>query len=231
MFGFENPLGEKIERFINHEGETIANPIIGVIKDFHFESLHKNIEPLILYLGNSSGSISFRTTGKDLNSTIDKLRNQWKAYVPNQPFTYSFLDERFNSMYRAEQQTGNIFSVFASLAIFIGCLGLFSLAAFTAEQKTKEIGIRKVLGSSVFGIVYMLSQEFIKLIIISFIIASPIAYYFMNQWLVDFAYRTNLNALLFLYAGLVALVITILTVSYQAIKAATANPVDSLRNE
>jgi putative ABC transport system permease protein len=134
-------------------------------------------------------------------------------------------------MYASEQQTGNIFTLFASLAIFIGCLGLFSLAAFTAEQKTKEIGIRKVLGSSVFGIVYMLSGEFLKLILVSFIIAVPISYYFMNQWLMDFVYRTKMSVSVFLTAGFIALLITIITVSYQAFKAATANPVDAIRNE
>ncbi|MCB9219972.1 MAG: ABC transporter permease [Ignavibacteriales bacterium] len=231
LFNLENLLGTRIKRFINNDGEFRTDEVIGVMKDFHFESFRTNIEPLILYIGDSHGSISFRTTGENIPVVINKLRDLWKKFVPTQPFTYSFLDERFNDMYQTEQQTSKIFTVFASLAIFIGCLGLFSLAAFTAEQKTKEIGIRKVLGSSIFGIVYMLSSEFIKLILISFIIAAPIAYYFMNQWLMDFAYRTNLSASLFISAGLVAMMITVITVSYQAIKAATANPVDSLRNE
>ncbi len=231
LYGLEDPIGKRLSKFINNQGDFKTYNIIGVIKDFHFESFRTNIEPLMLYLGNNEGLISFRTTGKNIAQVIDKLRILWKKFVPNQPFAYSFLDERFNLMYSAEQKTKDIFSVFASLAIFIGCLGLFSLAAFTAEQKTKEIGIRKVLGSSIMGIVYMLSAEFLKLILISFIFSIPISYYIMDQWLMDFAYRTNIRAYIFISAGLVALFVTILTVSYQAIKAALANPVDSLRNE
>ncbi len=231
LYGFENPIGERLSTFINTQGDIRTYNIIGVMKDFHFESFRTNIEPLMLYIGNSRGSISFRTTGENISMVIDKLRNQWKQFVPGQPFAYSFLDERFDSMYAAEQKTGEIFSVFAGLAIFIGCLGLFSLAAFTAEQKTKEIGIRKVLGSSVFGIVYLLTSEFLKLILISFVIAVPIAYYFMNEWIMDFAYRTSLGVGVFLTAGLAAFSITIITVSFQAVKAALLNPVDSLRNE
>lgn len=231
LYGFENPIGMRLSRFINNQGDTKTYNIVGVIKDFHFETFRTNIEPLIMYLGNNEGLISFRTTGEDVSQVIEELRLLWEKFVPNQPFAYSFLDERFNLMYSAEQKTEDIFSVFASLAIFLGCLGLFSLTAFTAEQKTKEIGIRKVLGSSIFGIVYLLSGEFLKLILVSYIIAVPISYYFMNKWLMDFAYRTNISAYILISAGLFALTLTIITVSYQAIKAAMANPVDSLRSE
>jgi len=231
LYGLVDPIGKRLSRFINQQGDFKTYNIIGVIKDFHFETFRTNIEPVMMYIGNNKGLISFRTTGENLPQLIDQLGILWKKFVPNQPFAYSFLDERFNLMYSAEQKTKDIFSVFASLTIFIGCLGLFSLAAFTAEQKTKEIGIRKVMGSSIFGIVYLLSGEFLKLVLISFIIAAPISYYFMEKWLTDFAYRTNISAYIFISAGFFVLLITILTVSYQAIKAALANPVDSLRNE
>jgi len=231
LYGLENPLGARLSKFTSNQGDFKTFNVIGVIKDFHFETFKNNIEPLMLYIGNNHGLISFRTTGENISLIIDKLKSHWKKFLPNQPFAYSFLDERFTAMYSKEQKTSEIFSVFAGLAIFIGCLGLFGLAAFTAEQKTKEIGIRKVLGSSILGIVYMLSSEFLKLIVISFIISIPIAYYFMNEWLTDFAYRTDLNVYVFLTAGIVALLVTILTVCYQAFRAAIANPVESLRNE
>jgi len=231
LFGYENPIGERLSRFISNQGDIKTYTIIGVMKDFHFESLRNNIEPLMFYLGNNTGSISFRTTGKNIAVLINDLKTKWEKFVPNQPFNYSFLDEKFNQMYSSEQKTSDIFGVFSGLAIFISCLGLFSLSAFSAEQKTKEIGIRKVLGSTVFSIVYLLASEFLKLILIAFAVAASIAYYFMNNWLLDFAYRTSLSVWVFITAGFIAFFIAMLTVSYQAVKAAMANPVESLRDE
>jgi putative ABC transport system permease protein len=163
--------------------------------------------------------------------TIVHVETLWKKMAPEYPFTYSFLDDRLNSLYRGEQLMSTLFRWFSGLTIFIACIGLLGMASFTAEQRTKEIGIRKVLGASVPGIVGMLIREFSKWVIISNVIAWPVAYYFMNQWLQNFAYRTDLGVWTFVLSGLAALGVALLTVSYQSIKAAAANPVDSLRYE
>jgi putative ABC transport system permease protein len=162
---------------------------------------------------------------------VSRIENKWKSLAVGQPFNYQFMDESFDEMYRAEQRVGNIFISFAILAIFIACLGLFGLAAFTAEQRNKEIGIRKVLGASVGNIVAMLSQDFIKLVIIAAVIAFPLAWWGMSKWLEEFAYRTKIEWWMFALAGVGALTIALLTVSFQAIRAAVANPVESLKNE
>lgn len=231
VFGLENPVGEVFCRYYNPQGDFNNYNVIGVVEDFHFESLRNNISPLAIFIGESNGTISFRVNTADVSMVIDKLKETWNELAPGQPFNYSFLDERFNSMYKGEQRISEIFGTFAALAIFIGCLGLFSLSAFTAEQKTKEIGIRKVLGSSLTSIVLMLSKEFVKLVLIAFIIASPIAFYFMDKWLADFEYRTDLSIWVFVSAGLISLIIAIITVSYHALRAASANPINSLKYE
>ena len=159
------------------------------------------------------------------------LKNRWTEFGAEEPLAYSFLDERYNNTYKAEQKIGMILGIFAGLTIFVACLGLFGLARFTAEQRTKEIGIRKVLGSSVTGIVNLLSLDFLKLVFVAVIIASPIAWFIMNKWLQDFAYRINISWWIFFVAAFLAVLVTILTISYQAIKAAIANPVKSLRTE
>lgn len=231
LFNLENPIGTKITRPISLQGDVMVYEIIGVVEDFHYQSLRNNIGPLAMFSGDNNGIIAFRTNTADVSSVITKLKETWNEMAPGQPFNYSFLDERFNNMYNAEQRISEIFGTFAIFAIFIGCLGLFSLSAFTAEQKTKEIGIRKILGSSIMSIVYMLSREFIKLVGIAIVIASPIAYYFMTNWLNDFEYRTDISVTIFIVAGLISIAIAVLTVSYHALKAASANPVESLRNE
>ncbi len=231
LFGLDNPIGKIISRPYNNEGDFTNHTIIGVVKDFHFQSLRNSIAPLAIFFGNNNSIISFRTNTADIGSVIKKLKATWNEMAPGHPFSYSFLDERFENMYRAEQRIGEIFGTFAFLAIFIGCLGLFSLSAFTTEQKTKEIGIRKVLGSSSRLIVTMLSKEFVKLVVIAFIIASPIAYYLMNKWLMEFEYKTDLSLWIFLSAGFISLAIAVTTVSYHALKAAYSNPIESLRNE
>lgn len=162
---------------------------------------------------------------------ISQIENKWKAIAPGMPFSYRFLDESFNEMYNAEQRVGKIALIFSVLAIFIACLGLFGLATFIAEQRTKEIGIRKVLGASVHGIVQMLSKHFIILVGIAFIFAAPVAWYFMHQWLQDFAYRIEISWWVFAIAGFAALFIALITVSFQAIRAALMNPLKSLRTE
>ncbi|MBK8424548.1 MAG: hypothetical protein IPL27_00640 [Lewinellaceae bacterium] len=205
--------------------------IIGVIKDFHFESLHNSIGGLCLQLGQQQGPLSLRIKGADAAPVIADLEQQWKRFSPAQEPRYRFMDETLNRMYGAEQRIGKIALLFALLAAFVSCLGLFGLAAFTTEQRTKEIGVRKVLGASVVGITRLLAGDFLKLVLISFVLAAPVAFYFMQGWLADFAYRIDMHWWIFAAAGLVALAVAFLTVSVQSIKAALANPVDSLRNE
>ncbi len=205
--------------------------IIGIVEDFHYESLRQNINPLVFHIGDNNGYVSLKIESSETEATIQYLQGVWDKLAPGQPFAYSFLDERFDRIYANEQKVGQIFGVFASLAIFIACLGLFGLASFTAEQKRKEIGIRKVLGASVAHIVNKLSFNFIKLVAIAFVIATPISYYAMQAWLDDFVYRTSIQPWIFLAAGMAACVIAWLTMSIQSWKAARANPVTSLRNE
>jgi len=173
----------------------------------------------------------FRLEAGNVKETIAKIEDKWKGMTSNQPFDYQFMDEAFDSIYRSEQRVGKIFITFAILAIFIACLGLFGLATFSAEQRTKEIGIRKVLGASVLQITTLLSKDFLKLVLIAFVIASPIAYYFMDKWLADFAYRITISWWIFALAGVSAISIALFTVSWQSIKAALTNPVKSLRSE
>lgn len=230
-FEWDTPLENSIGLFINGQGDTKSYNVIGVVKDFNFQTMHQEVGPLVMVIGNSKGYISFRLSSDNLNNVINDLENKWKEFLPTQPFAHSFLDERFNKMYKAEQKLGEIFGVFAGLAIFIGCLGLFGLSAFTAQRRTKEIGIRKVMGASVSGIVTLMGSEFVKLILISFLIASPIAYYLMKLWLEDFAYRVDLGAYVFLLSGTLSFMIAILTVSYHSLKSALTNPIDSIRYE
>jgi len=230
-FGWDDPLGKRVQKFATVGGRPKVYSIIGVMEDFHFESLHDSITPLILYLGRSTGLMSFRIKTEDISGTIALLRKKWNEFLPGEPFAYSFLDERFFNIYMAEQKIGKIFGVFSGLAIFISCLGLFGLAAFMAEKRTKEIGIRKVLGASVPNIIRLMVKEFVILVGIANLIAWPIAYFIMRSWLQDFAYRISLGIHLFVLAGLVALLIALTTVVYQAVKAAIANPVNSLRYE
>jgi len=225
-FGFENPIGMKMSIWGN-EGE-----IIGVIKDFHSVSMHLNIEPVAFIVYPDWFSMfSIRISSEDIPETIAFLEDTWKKFSPEYPFEYSFLDEEVDRMYRTEQRLGRSFSYFTIIAIFIASLGLFGLVSFSAERRTKEIGIRKVLGAQISNITWLLSKEFLFLVCIANIIAWPIAYYFMNKWLQNFAYRINIGLGIFLASGMIALVIALLTVSFQSIKAATANPVDSLRYE
>ncbi len=208
--------------------------VIGVMKDFHMKSLHQKIEPLAVHLAFSPDPyINFvvRLSPQDLPAKLAFVEEKWRAVYPLHPFEYSFLDDDFDNLYRAEQVRGKIFSAFAGLAIFIACLGLFGLAAFSAEQRTKEIGIRKILGAAEGQIVFLLSKEFVVLVMLANLVAWPIAYWAMHNWLQEFAYRTSLRWDVFIMGGIAALLISLVTVSFQAVKAALANPVEALRYE
>jgi putative ABC transport system permease protein len=215
----------------NNEGTKTTYHVIGVVKDFHFKSLHERITPLMMTLGHNGGAILAKVKTRDLPALITSVEKQWKTLVADEPLEYSFLEENFNATYRAEQKTGQILSLFAGLTIFVACLGLFGLATFTAEQRTKEIGVRKVLGASVTSVVALLSKDFLKLVAIAIVIASPLAWYAMHFWLQDFAYKIDISWWVFALAGLLAVGIALLTVSFQSVKAAVANPVKSLRSE
>ncbi len=211
--------------------ELIDFHIIGIVKNFNFSSLRDVVTPLALFLGKDNGNISVRISSGDISNAVAQIKNKWKAIAPSQPFDYSFMDDDFNKLYTTEQRTGNIFITFAVLAILIACLGLFGLVTYAAEQRIREIGIRKVLGASVSNIAGMLSTDFLQLVIISAAIAFPLAWWAMNKWLQGFAYRVNISWWAFAIAGILALLIALITVSFQAIKAAIANPVKSLRTE
>jgi len=235
LLGFKNPLNETLYRpgdYSNNKGYT-SKPyhIIGVVKDFNFSSMHNKVGPLIIELSENYGKVAMRINTKSIPALISQVQNKWNSMAPGQPFSYSFLDADFNRMYDAEQRTGKLFITFAVFAIFIACLGLFGLVTYAAEQRTKEIGVRKVLGASIGGIVAMLSKDFAKLVLIASLIAFPVAWWTMNKWLQSFAYRINISWWVFVVAGIAAILIALITVSFQAIKAAVANPVKSLRTE
>jgi putative ABC transport system permease protein len=223
-----DPLGKKIYTL---DSKPVPYTVIGVVKNFHFESLHATVAPLALFLRRSTGIVSFKVKARNIPVVLKTLETKWKRMAPGIPFSYRFMDDSFAEMYESEQRAGKIALIFSILAIVIACLGLFGLATFIAEQRTKEIGIRKVLGASVNGIVQLLSRDFMRLVIIAFVIATPVAWWAMKNWLQDFAYRMDLSWWIFPLAGLVAVVIALVTVSFQAIKAAIANPIKSLRTE
>ena len=206
--------------------------IVGVIDDYHQKSLRYPLEPSMFFPAYSTNSwISVRVDPKDLSSTIDGIRKSYSSFFPGNLFDYFFLDERFNEQYKDDQLFGKVFAIFAAFAIFIACLGLLGLSLFATAQRIKEIGVRKVLGASISNIVVLLSKDFVKLVIIAFLVASPVAWYIMNNWLQGFAYRINISWWIFFSAGLLAVIIALGTISFQAISAAVANPVKSLRTE
>jgi putative ABC transport system permease protein len=224
----QSAIGKQIS-YGNRKGQ-----IVGVVQDFNFESVHQNILPMIFFMprqATSYNNLSVKINGANLKEGLAHIEKVWNRFLPQRPYEYTFLDERFGLLYEKEQKQSQLFTTFSLLAIFIGCLGLFGLASFTALQRTKEIGVRKVLGASVTGIVGLLSKEFLKLVLVANLIAWPIAWYAMSQWLDDFAYKITISPLTFILAAILALLIALLTVSYQSIKAALANPVKSLRNE
>jgi putative ABC transport system permease protein len=186
---------------------------------------------MVIRLGNSTGLLSLKLNSGDYKALLKETEAKWDEFAPGQPFEFTFLDDRFNNMYTAETKLGNIFTVFAVLAIVIACLGLFGLAAFTAQKKTKEVGIRKVLGATLPQLIYLMSKEISILVLISFVLASALGYYGVNWWMQDFTYRPSISIMAFALAGLSAFAIALLTMSYQSIKVARANPVKALRNE
>ena len=227
--GMENPIGKRF-------GYRAEGTVIGVIKDFHHLSLHSEIGPaLLLHVDREThlnlNYLLIKINPSEITKTLAFIKKKFKEYSPHYPFSVTFMDDRIGKMYRTDNRLGQILNIFSFTAIFIACLGLFGLAAFTAERRTKEIGIRKVIGASVSSIFFLLSREFVKLMMIAFILAYPIAYFSMNRWLQGFAYRTHIGVAVFLLSALSAFITVLLTISYQSIKAATANPVDSLRYE
>jgi len=214
------------------ETEFTELSVIGVVDDFHFKSLHRAIEPLALMVRpDRTRIISVRTLPGDMRETLAFIEEKWTEIFPGEEFNYSFLDRKIALLYESEGRMRDIFLIFSALSIFVACLGLFGLAAFTAEERTKEIGVRKVLGASSANILLLLSREFAKWVIAANLIAWPVAYYAMDRWMQNFAYRTNLGIWPFLLSAVLALAIALLTVGFQSVKAARADPVDSLRYE
>jgi putative ABC transport system permease protein len=229
QYGYANPadiIGKKFDQWGR------AGEVIGVVKDFNYISLHQNIEALTLpFEAYASRYLSLKIKSEDIQQTISEVESIWKRLAPHRPFMYSFLDDDFNRQYRSDFIFRRLFTTFSCLAILIACLGLLGLATYTAEQRTKEIGIRKVLGADVQTIVLLLSNDFIKLVLVAIIIATPVSWYAMNKWLDGFAYKMEIQAWMFVLAGVIALSIAVFTISYQSIKSALVNPVNSLRSE
>jgi len=225
--GEDSPVGKGLTMWDN------PGTVIGIVKDFHFKSLNTRVEPLVIRLRPAEpySYLLVRISGENLAGSLRHLTQAWDRVSPEFPFDYAFLDESFDRLYRAEQRMGTLFGAFTVLAIVIACLGLLGLASFMAERRTREIGIRKVLGATVSNIVLLLSREFVILVAVANLIAWPTAWYVMHRWLQNYAYHAPLSLLVFVGAALAALLIALLTVSFQAVRAATADPVDSLRYE
>jgi putative ABC transport system permease protein len=223
--GLQNPLGQEIQYMGNRR-------IVGIIKDFNFYSLHQPIQPMVLIVAPFwHHSLYIKIRGSKPMEAIQSIERTIKQAVPDYPFVYNFLDDNLNRLYKTEHNVGKILMTFSFLAIFISCLGIFGLIAYVAERRTKEIGIRKTLGASVAGVMTLLTKDFAKWIIAANIFAWPIAWYTMNKWLQNFAYRIEMSWWMFALAGALALLIAFLAVSWQAVRAATANPIEALRYE
>jgi len=232
MLAYKDPIGEFLYSPADNAGATMKkNHIIGVVKNFNFRSLKDNIAPLIFYKDEDRGAVTVRIKSANIPAIIQQIRNKYNSFSPTQEFNYSFMDEDFDAIYRSEQRIGTISVAFTSLAIVIACLGLFGLAAYAAEQRIKEIGIRKVLGASISTIVQMLSKDFIILVLVSIVIATPLAWWVMHGWLQGFAYRQNIQWWVLVLAAAGAVLIAFVTISFQSVKAALTNPVKSLKSE
>jgi putative ABC transport system permease protein len=223
--GLMNPVGKRFTLW------DTKGTIIGVVKDFHFASLKQKIEPAVFQYKPGNELMYVKTTGEDAPQVVAAVEKRWKQYNAGLPFTYSFLDDSYDSLYKSEQRTGTLFTLFAAVAILISCLGLFGLAMYTAQIRTREIGVRKVLGASVSSIVQLLANDFIRLVLIAILVATPLSWYVMHRWLEDFAYKIAIEWWMFALAGLLAVGIALLTVSFQSIKAALTNPVKSLHSD
>jgi putative ABC transport system permease protein len=230
-FGWSSP-EEAIGKRLRTGAGGRVNPIIGVTKDFHYRGLQTRVEPLVIeYNPRMFQYLTLSVNISDIEDSMSDIESKWKSLYPDFPFESFFLDTDFDQQYRSDEQVGKIFSICTFLGLFIACLGLFGLASFTTESRTKEIGIRKVLGASVPGVVIMLSKQFTKWVFLANLISWPLAYYLMRNWLKNFAYRTDINIIVFLLSALLVLTIALLTVSFQSIRAAATNPADSLRYE
>lgn len=237
-FGYQDPIGKKlIGQIAGNAGGHIAYTIVGVIKDYHFHTLQREIEPQVIKFHSPLDKKSFvqympvKIKGDRMSEVIAQVESEWNEFVPNTPFKYFFIDEYLGRHYENEKRSGSIFFIFTTVAIILACMGLFSLAAYMSELKRKEIGVRKVLGGSVWSIVLLLSKDFTKLIGLAIILALPISYYWMNNWLEDFAYRIEVDIMTLVLSGIAAMLIGWFTISYQSIKAAIVNPVESLKDE
>jgi putative ABC transport system permease protein len=219
--GIDNPINK----------ELAGRKIIGVVKDFHFGTLHSEIKPLCISYNNSYNDLIIGFEKGNIHEKIASLTETWKRLLPATPFNYEFLDETLDALYKSDVRFEKIINSFTILILLVACLGLFGLASFTVEQRTKEIGIRKTLGASVYEITFMLAKDFLLLVIIANLIAWPAAYYFLNMWLADFAYKINITLWIFIFSGLAAVIVAIITVSYHALKSALSNPINSLRIE
>ncbi len=233
MIGWQDPK-EGVDKPFEYGGRK--GRLIGIVKDFNFESLHSNINPIVFFIPQSGSrftysDISIKIDGNNIQNALNSIEKNWQQFLPDFPYQYTFVDESFGQLYEAEQRQGRLFTIFSGIAIFIACLGLFGLAAFATSQRVKEIGIRKVLGASVGSIVALISKDFVLLVLIAAVIAVPVAWYAMSNWLADFAYRIHLPWWMFAVAGLIALLVALGTVSMQAVRAAVSNPVNSLRSE
>lgn len=224
----QNAIGK---RLMNNFIDSSYRKVVGIVEDFHFKSLREKIEPLVISISNDTRVIAVKINSAGISHSLGIIKEAFEEAAPQYPFEYEFLDKSFDNMYKNDEERFQLFTTFSILAIFIACLGLLGLSSFTSEQRRKEIGIRKVLGATVSGIVLLLSKEFIRLVLIANLIAWPLAYYFMNDWLEDFAYKIEMNIWNFVVASGIALLIALATICYQAFKAATANPVKSLRYE
>jgi len=234
LFGYDDPIGKEIIRVGPTPEQSIKLKIIGILDDFNFESLHHSIKPLTirLFRGKDFGRyVSVRIAPGNYQSTLGFIENTWKKFAGNQAFEYFFFDQEFNHLYKSEQRTRSLMGVFSILAIFVASLGLFGLASYSAEKRTKEIGVRKVMGATVINIVLMMFKDTARLILIANIIALPVVYFLMRDWLQNFAYKIDIGWITLLVTVFIAFTIAILTVSYQAVRVALTNPADALRYE
>ncbi|MCP4728162.1 MAG: hypothetical protein GY863_24195, partial [bacterium] len=230
LLGWDDPIGKTF----NISRNTLT--VIGVVKDYHYESMHRLVKPMGMLVfpgiyGQSPDYVSIKMNTTNVNETLSYIENSWDEFASNMPFDFFFFDDYYDQIYKNEEKTGKVFMLFSFLSIFIASLGLFGLAAFVAEQATKEIGIRKTLGASISSVVILLSKDFVKWVIVANLIAWPLGYFFMDKWLQGFAYRIDIGLVEFILAGFTALVIAVMTVSFQSIKAAVIDPVKSLRYE
>jgi len=227
----ENAVGRRLGTYINQQGDMKFGNIIGIVKDFHIEGFDQPIRPMVLSVRNWLWFASFKIASNDMNATIDYIETEWNKLEPSHPFRYTFLDQKFGALLRQQENFGTMFLFLTILAIIISAMGLYGLASYTAEQRTKEIGIRKVLGASVKMIMNMLTKDFIKLVLIANIFAWPITYLLAKDWLSNFSYQIDIPILPFIFATLLAVIIALITVSTQAYQAANSDPVDALKYE